>query len=288
MRTLAPRQTPSHTGRASSRRDRRTTAAPSASSCCSAPSCSPAAIASAAAAGCTCCRAARCASSPAAPAAARSARSAAARSRRACPRSTEISRARCNHGIPSLTLALTLHPHTLTLTSLNPRTLTHTHTHTHTHTLTLPRLGFRQLAAHAAAAELAPLEEESAAAAAVNAWAAAGFKFDRPVEVEETRELAAARAEAAGPALTTLQLQAYALEVQEATGVYGRRRARRRLGRRILSGTAALLCSVLTLLGAGFLIWDDDVEARRLPSAPLPHMPNSCAPPMGQQHVLCM
>ena len=125
----------------------------------------------------------------------------------------------------------------------------------------------------------------------MNAWAAAGFKFDRPEEVEETRELAAARAEAAGPALTTLQLQAYALgrmEVQEATRVYGRRRARRRLARRWLSGTAALLCSVLTLLGAGFLIWDDDVEARRLPSAPLPHMPNSCAPPMGQQHVLCM
>ena len=123
----------------------------------------------------------------------------------------------------------------------------------------------------------------------MNAWAAAGFKFDRPVEVEEARELAAARAEAAGPALTTLQLQAYALEVQEATGVYGRRRrARRRLARRWLSGTAALLCSVLTLLGAGFLIWDDDVEARRLPSSPLPPMPNSCAPPMSPQHVLCM
>ena len=40
------------------------------------------------------------------------------------------------------------------------------------------RLGFKQLATHAATAELAPLDEESAAAAAVNAWAAAGCKLD--------------------------------------------------------------------------------------------------------------
>ena len=38
----------------------------------------------------------------------------------------------------------------------------------------------RQLATHAAAAELAPsLDEEDAEAAAVNAWAAAGCKLDR-------------------------------------------------------------------------------------------------------------
>ena len=46
------------------------------------------------------------------------------------------------------------------------------------------RLGFKQLASHAAAAELAPLDEESAAAAAVNAWAAAGCKLDEPEEFE--------------------------------------------------------------------------------------------------------
>ena len=111
----------------------------------------------------------------------------------------------------------------------------------------------------------------------MNAWAAAGFKFDQPEGLEAARALAAARAaEATAPPLPTLialQLQAYALEVQEATGVYGRRRARRRLARRCLSGTAALLCSMLTLLGAGFLIWGDAVEARRL--SPLPLL-NAC------------
>ena len=58
------------------------------------------------------------------------------------------------------------------------------------------RLGFKQLAAHAAAAELAPLAEESAAAAAVNAWAAAGCKLDRPDELTAAEELAAAVAAA--------------------------------------------------------------------------------------------
>ena len=53
------------------------------------------------------------------------------------------------------------------------------------------RLGFKQLAAHAAAAELAPSpDEESAAAAAVNAWAAAGCKLDRPEEILEAEATA--------------------------------------------------------------------------------------------------
>ena len=120
----------------------------------------------------------------------------------------------------------------------------------------------------------------------MNAWAAAGFKFDQPEGLEAAPALAAARAETtAPPTLTALQWQAYALEVQEATGVYGRsRRARRRLARRCLSGTAALLCSMLTLLGAGFLIWGDAVEARRLPS-PSPY--STQVPSMGPQHLQC-
>ena len=117
----------------------------------------------------------------------------------------------------------------------------------------------------------------------MNAWAAAGFKFDQPEGLEAARALAAARAEATvPPTLIALQLQAYALEVQEATGVYGRRRARRRLARRCLSGTAALLCSMLTLLGAGFLIWGDAVEARRLPS---PSPTQRMSPPW--VHYIC-
>ena len=73
------------------------------------------------------------------------------------------------------------------------------------------RLGFKQLAAHAAAAELAPaLDEESAAAAALNAWAAAGCKLDRRGEVldEETTlrwEEQAAAAAAAAAYATTLE-----------------------------------------------------------------------------------
>ena len=73
------------------------------------------------------------------------------------------------------------------------------------------RLGFKQLAAHAAAAELAPSpDEESAAAAALNAWAAAGCKLDRRGEVldEETTlrwEEQAAAAAAAAAYATTLE-----------------------------------------------------------------------------------
>lgn len=73
------------------------------------------------------------------------------------------------------------------------------------------RLGFKQLAAHAAAAELAPaLDEESAAAVALNAWAAAGCKLDRRGEVldEETTlrwEEQAAAAAAAAAYATTLE-----------------------------------------------------------------------------------
>jgi len=59
------------------------------------------------------------------------------------------------------------------------------------------RIGFKQLAAHAAAAEEIPLAEESAAVAAVNAWAAAGCPLDASEEIEADDELAAAAAAAA-------------------------------------------------------------------------------------------
>ena len=63
------------------------------------------------------------------------------------------------------------------------------------------RIGFKQLAAHAAAAEHACLTEESASVAAVNAWAAAGCTLDAPEEIEAADvELAAALAAAAAVA----------------------------------------------------------------------------------------
>ena len=83
------------------------------------------------------------------------------------------------------------------------------------------RLGFKQLAAHAAAAELAPaLDEESAAAAALNAWAAAGCRLDRRAEAldEETTlrwdEQAAAAAAAAAYAAT---LEEHTMQQSERT-----------------------------------------------------------------------
>ena len=56
------------------------------------------------------------------------------------------------------------------------------------------RIGFKQLAAHAAAAEDASLTEESAAVAAVNAWAAAGCTLDAVDELEAAQAVAAAAA----------------------------------------------------------------------------------------------
>ena len=83
------------------------------------------------------------------------------------------------------------------------------------------RLGFKQLAAHAAAAELAPaLDEESAAAAALNAWAAAGCRLNRRAEAldEETTlrwdEQAAAAAAAAAYAAT---LEEHTMQQSERT-----------------------------------------------------------------------
>ena len=133
----------------------------------------------------------------------------------------------------------------------------------------------RQLAAHAAAAELAPLDEESAAVAAVNAWAAAGYKLDRPDEVEAARALRERNLDAlrrmwgletaAGPTLPALRQQAHAMEVQGRLGVNARGRARRCLARRCPCLAAGLLCSgacVLILIGAGFLMWDAVVKVR--------------------------
>tara|TARA_B100000795_G_C22774586_1_gene429418 strand:- start:1218 stop:1688 length:471 start_codon:yes stop_codon:yes gene_type:complete len=56
------------------------------------------------------------------------------------------------------------------------------------------RIGFKQLAAHAAAAGDASLTEESAAVAAVNAWAAAGCTLDAVDELEAAQAVAAAAA----------------------------------------------------------------------------------------------
>ena len=60
------------------------------------------------------------------------------------------------------------------------------------------QLGFSQCAALAVSAERAPHDEESAAAAAVNAWAAAGCRLDQPEEIQAAEELAAAAAAAVG------------------------------------------------------------------------------------------
>ena len=132
-------------------------------------------------------------------------------------------------------------------------------------------------------------------AAAVNAWAAAGYKLDRPDEVEAARALRERNLDAlrrmwgletaAGPTLPALQRQAYAMElVERLAGVDGRGRARRCLARRCLCGTAALLFSVLTLVGAGFLVWDTAIKVRsRAPThlsirnrAPALIRPRSC------------
>ena len=114
------------------------------------------------------------------------------------------------------------------------------------------QLGFRQLATHAAAAELAPLDEESAAAAAVNAWAAAGFKLDEPEEVEAAEELAAATAAAAVAAVVDLE----AWEAHQ----------RRSELRSELTNVAFLLV-LITLIVFGLYVLNDGAKVRGLPYA---------------------
>jgi len=70
------------------------------------------------------------------------------------------------------------------------------------------RLGFKQLAAHAAATELTPFDEESASAAAVNAWAAAGCTLDRPEEVMAQNEAIRRQDEAEEAAAVAAEMRA--------------------------------------------------------------------------------
>ena len=70
------------------------------------------------------------------------------------------------------------------------------------------RLGFKQLAAHAAATELTPFDEENASAAAVNAWAAAGCTLDRPEEVMAQNEAIRRQDEAEEAAAVAAEMRA--------------------------------------------------------------------------------
>ena len=101
------------------------------------------------------------------------------------------------------------------------------------------RLGFKQLASHAAAAELAPLDEESAAAAAVNAWAAAGCKLDEPEEFEAAAVLDAEAVAAA-----------FAIEADRPTTAWETFAAYR---------DVSCLLIMISLIAAGFFIMNNGV-----------------------------
>jgi hypothetical protein len=111
------------------------------------------------------------------------------------------------------------------------------------------QLGFRQLATLSAAAELASLDEESAAAAAVNAWAAAGFKFDNPEEIQAAEDLAAATTAAAVAAVFDLE----SWEIRQ-----------RRSELRSELGNVAFLLILITFIGFGLFVLNDSVEVRGL------------------------
>ena len=111
------------------------------------------------------------------------------------------------------------------------------------------QLGFRQLATLSAAAELASLDEESAAAAAVNAWAAAGFKFDNPEEIQAAEDLAAATTAAAVAAVFDLE----SWETRQ-----------RRSELRSELGNVAFLLILITFIGFGLFVLNDSVEVRGL------------------------
>ena len=123
------------------------------------------------------------------------------------------------------------------------------------------QLGFRQLATHATAAELAPLDEESAAAAAVNAWAAAGFKLDEPEEIEAAEELEAA--ESAAAVAAGIDLESW--ETRQ-----------RRSELRTELGNFAFLLVLVTLVGFGLFVLNDGAEVRGVP----PHANGHCMPPL--------
>ena len=114
------------------------------------------------------------------------------------------------------------------------------------------RIGFKQLAAHAAAAEDVSLAEESAAVAAVNAWAAAGCPLDAPEEIEaDEQELAAAVAAAAAATLAVESLE---------------REERKSLCASLLIVfTLASACATFGLFIWG---WHQKIGVRGLPSSP--------------------
>ena len=131
------------------------------------------------------------------------------------------------------------------------------------------RLGFKQLATHAATAELAPLDEESAAAAAVNAWAAAGCKLDQPDEIEAARREVVARtaAEAAAAAATNATMDDSHLAVAP---------------RRCNFHAASILLSISLTLFFAFLCFNDGAKARDLSPCTTPAnynqpLPVTCA-----------
>ena len=118
------------------------------------------------------------------------------------------------------------------------------------------QLGFRELTIHAASA---PLDEESAVAAAVNARTAAGFKLDEREEIEAAEELAAATAAAAVAAAVDLESR----ETRE-----------RRSELRAELANVAFLFVLITVIGFGLFVLNDGAEVRGLPlckrSPPLP------------------
>eukprot|EP00964_Phaeocystis_antarctica_P033518 scaffold19007_cov71-Phaeocystis_antarctica.AAC.8 len=129
------------------------------------------------------------------------------------------------------------------------------------------RIGFKQLAAHAAAAGDASLTEESAAVAAVNAWAAAGCTLDEPEEIEATEELAAAVAAAAAAALALETLErGTALGSTEALGQFSDR-----------GSQCAFLLIMLTLVAFGLFILNEEIGVRVPILNSLRPVPNTCA-----------
>ena len=161
------------------------------------------------------------------------------------------------------------------------------------------RLGFKQLAAHAAAAELAPLAEESAAAAAVNAWAAAGFKLDTPEEVEAAQALAVA----AEVSLDELSPRRHRRILHlEGIAASNRAAAFSIEGPRVASNmqlvvnsikwglmvAVLLLLSSLSLLVAGLLIWHDEALGAQVTTShrPLPPTDPTPTPPLPSSYPL--
>ena len=134
------------------------------------------------------------------------------------------------------------------------------------------RIGFKQLAAHAAAAEHACLTEESAAVAAVNAWAAAGCTLDAPEEVQSAEELAAALAAATA---ATLALESFERrsDVRACGQQYSHRRSH-----------CVFVLIMLTLAPFGLYILNEEIGVRGLPI----HASGLCIRPRYMNAARCM